>query len=318
MTQNPELEELVGHAPIFEGKDFGIDENLGYSQAVDSGEFTGNASDLFDVEDYFQKLSDKPHDPATIDDLVGIAVNYHKGSANKGERLQELSEEFNQGNAAFDAAKGFLDAGYRSMARFVERNRDAVLDKLDAKSLWDLVKDWKRVDLYPTGNKEHDRFIALRNIKARMEQVREAGGNPALVIAEEIKPYLEHVPRGQEEYYAKHQHVVIPKLIELLRKALEDAYEKYFNGADGKLDKNKLRAFMEANYKRMEDRLNEVDGDVKDLSTRRGDYWHKNLEPQYVELARRAYAVEKGPYKEKADPEKERQKKLIQEIGGRT
>jgi len=313
VAENP-LEELVGEIPFFEGKDFGINENLGYSHAVDSGEFTNNADDLFDIEKYFRQLMDKPHDPATINDLVGIAVNYHRGSANKGERFQELSEEFNQGNAAFDAAKGLLDAGYLSMARFVERNRDAVLDKLDEKSLWDLVT---KVPLFKTKDKEHNRFIRLRETIADMTEAAKEG-NTIAAIANEISHYMEHVPRGQEEFYFKGQHLVVPKLIRLVEKAIQDAYRKYFAGADGKLDKRKMQDYLESNYKAMEDELKEVDGDVKDLSTRRGDYWDKNLKMQYVELARRAHAIEKGPYKEKVNPDKEEDKKRIRDIGGET
>ena len=315
MTENS-LEELVGQVPSFEGKPFGINPKLGYSHAVDNGEFIGNADDLFDVEKYFKKLMDKQ--PADIIDLVKVAVKYHRGPANRDERFQELINELNQGNAGFDAAKNLRDAGYVEMGRFVDKNRDAVLDKLDEESLASLVMDPK-IPLYITGNKEHDRFINLRQRMAEMQEAAKEG-NPDAAITKEIQHYMMHVPEGQEEYYLKNQHLVVPKLIRLIQNAIQEAYGKYFAGADGKRkpDKGKLKAFIKANYKAMEDKIDKQDGDINDRGSEKFNVWDKNLKMQYVELARRAYAIEKGPYEGKVDPAKEAHKRDVYSIGGST
>lgn len=312
-VENP-LEELVGQVPFFEGKDFGINPKLSYSHAVDSGEFTGNADDLFDVEEYLQKLANKQ--PVNIDDLIKVAVKYHRGPAKEWDRFLELREEFNQENAASDAANNLLDEGYVQMAKFVDKNRDAVLDKLDAKSLASLVMD-PRQPLYDTGDKEYNRFLGLRQRMAEMQEAAKEG-DPAAAIAKEITHYMQYVPKGQEEYYAKKQHLVVPKLIRLIQKSIKDAYEGYFKGADGNFDKAKLKAFMEANYKAMEDKIDEMDGDIADRRSEKFNVWDKNLKMPYIELARRAYAIEKGPYEEKVDPTGKAHERDIHSIGGST
>lgn len=293
------LEELIGQEEFnsLAGKPFGIDPGMGY----DRKEFVTRAGDLFDVEEYYQRLSKNSGDVDALIDLANLANKFMAGDK---ERNRAMLQE--NPNLALEQANVLYTSGSNKMARFVGNKKEAVLDKLSAEHLYSL---FSRIPLYKTEDKQHDRIRKLRDKVGEIQETAKKGGDVGSVVQEEVSEIIKKAPEEQKIFIIRNQHLAIPHLTNGVIASIQKAFGYLFRTTDEKLDKEGLKKYLARNYKAAEDFINGAP------EQEREDYWSDNLKPQYVELARELYKSEKQEQKKEDNPEKEARKEKAREIG---
>lgn len=303
-NNNRALEDLIGEEAFKEiaGKPFGIDPNTEYKRR----EFVKRAGDLFDVEEYYRKLKENINDVDALNDLADLAVKYMVGGkdAEKENRLQLLENH----NLALSQANKLLDTGYYSMAKFIERNRDIVLDKLSEEQLYKL---FLRVPLYETGNEELDRIRDLRNKVVEIKEAEKEEKDISSIIKGEIDNLVKKSPKEQMVYFFENIDLVMHVYRNIVVRTLHKKLVSLFKDKEGNLNKKELINYFERVYKVAEDFISDELKDERD----KAEYWNENLKPQYVEIARELYGPEKAEQKKKDDPKKEERKAYARELG---
>jgi hypothetical protein len=301
------LEELIGEQAVNEikGRPFSIDPSINYDNPSKDVKkiFVESAGDLFDVEEYYKKLSENSSDIGTLNDLTQLALKYMGG-----DEKTNLAIMGDPGKA-LQQADLLLNTGYRGMAKFIENNRGKILDKLSAEQLYSLVN---RVPLYLTGDKNHDRVIALRKKLMQLNQVTQEKGDIGSVIKGEIGELIKKMPKEQQLFLQENSEMYIQSLTRAIIGKIEQAYHDLFRANDGKsLNKPALKKYLEDNYKVIEDVMGEDDRPDKE----RAKIWDKNLKMQYTEIARELYKSEKDALKKDENKEEEARKKKDKGVG---
>ncbi len=309
------LETLIGKDTLksLRGRPFGIDPKIVYNSNSEEirAEFVGKAGDLFDIEEYYATLRENSGDIGTINDLVGIAVNYMPGD--KGENAAMLRDP----HVALEQADVLLSAGYYNMARFVENNRDAIFDRLSADQLYGL---FSKVPLYKTGNQEHDNIADLR---AKMMQIQEAskkGEDLGSAIQKELQELIGMIPEEQRAFLQNNSRAMISSLTNAVVNGVQKSFKGLFRQQDKTLDKNALREYLEDNYEVVEDTLDDKNKSSSERLSEREKFgrWDKNLKMQYVEVARALFKSEKPIHKKEKDEDKKAREDRDKNKGMRT
>ena len=295
------LEQLLGEQAVNEikGRPFGIDPSMKYdgnSKEVQE-KFVKYAGNLFDVEKYYGKLKENSGDIGTLNDLAQLALKYMAGDKETNTAIMR------DPNKALQQADVLLSTGYVNMAKFVENNRNKILDKLSAEQLYSLVN---RVPLYGTGNEGHDRVILLRDKLMKINQTAQEKGDIKSAINREIEELIEKMPEEQKAFFQENSEIYLQSLTRAILGKINKAYASLFKTADGKnLDKPALKKYLEDNYRVIEDVMSEKDRPDNE----RLEIWDKNLKPQYVEIAKELYPIDKNEVKMDKDKDKEERKK---------
>jgi len=314
------LEELAG-------SEFSIDPSSTY----DRDEFVKKTGDYFDLEEYLSQLSKNPGDTGAIEDLVSLTLK----TLTKDKNLQqEYSKKFMENPyLALRWGKELYSESTFSLAKHIEKNRANSLEKLSAEALNQIVS---QVELYQTGDAEHDKYIAARKKLKKMQDIQKEGGDPASIvtggkdskqyIAEEaskkVNAYIQKCPKIAAQFILEHQDIMAQPLLERakeeitkeLNKKLEETIQcvdSYFKNKEGKLDKKKLIKYIERNYKVVEEQMKKRPQDSFKI-------WDKNLKAQYIELARALRGFAKPEAEKENDPEKSEFKANCKKLGVRT
>jgi len=304
------LEQKLGEQEVnkLKGRPFGIDSSIKYDPNSNSirEEFVKKASDLFDVEDYCQMLEKNINDLGALNDLTGIALKYMPGD--KDKNVEILREPRN----ALKWGKKMQDYGQPDMARFIENNRDEILKKMNEKQMFSLINE---IELYPTGNQEHDRasylIIKLKQLKKASQEQGEEGVKA--VIGEELNELASKIPEEQMAFLQECPEM-ISSLTSGLIKKLKGAHGALFKKDGKNLDKNAMIKYLEANYEVIEDIMD----DDKMSNDEKFNLWDKNLKNQYLAIARTLFPGEKKKYKRDKDEDKEDRKDKAKSVGART
>ncbi|MFH1711258.1 MAG: hypothetical protein ABH840_03025 [Nanoarchaeota archaeon] len=299
------LEDLIGQDELksIVGKPFGISPDSKY----DRKDFVTKASDLFDLEEYHGKLTKNSGDVSALNDTTGLLYSYIEGDDEyKKEWIEQAKEN---PHLALSRSDKCLSVGYVNMAKFVENNRKSLLDKLSAKQLYGI---FSRVQLYKTGEKEHDRAVDLRMKMMQMQQASQEGGNINEVISKELSELVNSMPPEHQAYLFENEHLVLPSIGRVIIRAIQKKFSSLFKDEKGNLDKAQLIKYLEKNYKVVED---DIKGIPSENEKERYKRWDKNLKPQYIEIARELLSPEKSEQKEKDDQEGEKRKKKAKRKG---
>lgn len=289
------LEEQINKdaAKALEGIKFGIDPDRAY----DRGYFVEQAEDFFKLAEYYEKL-DKSHghDADAREDLAKIVFKYMVGNkANQFERLRRDPEK------ALTIGKSFTSEGADRLAKFVEKKRNDLLDKLSEESLHQLFLS---IPLYETGNKEHDRIIMLRNKVSEMEKIAKDGGERVSVLQKELQELIQNAPKEQQEYFSKHPEGIRDIGNDLVETFYKE-FKSLFRDKDKKLDKSALIKYLTENYKAAEEEMD------KRPEKKKGDFWDDNLKSQYLMLGKQVYEIEKRAQEKADDPKEEAEKERL-------
>lgn len=302
------LEELIGREETkkLAGKPFGINPSMDYSTEDDRKEFVSRAGDLFDLEEYYGKLVKNSSDFSALKDLVGKVGGYIEGDNDYKRGWIERAKE--NPTHALERGDIYLSEGYLSMAKFVEKNRAQILEKLSAEQLYAL---FARVPLYETGDKEHDRAKNLRTMVMQIIKAEREGGDIGSIINAELNELRDKMPDENKIYVHQDAHLAVPGLGRAIVRAIFKSYNKLFKDKDGKLNKEALIRYLERNYKVMEDEMSRFKEEKDKFKC-----WDKNLKPQYREIARELYKSEEPAQKKEDEPEREKEIDRLRNIGG--
>lgn len=306
------LEELIGKDAVksIAGRPFGIDPKIEYDANSKEirVEFVKRAGDLFDVEEYFQKLKENSNDVTALNDLAGVALNYMAG--NKNENLVIMRDP----HMALEQADVLLDTGYKNMAKFIENNRDDILDKLSAKDLYNIVNN-PNLPFFLTKDKDHNKILLLRSKIMEMQQASQKNGDVGSVIQKELGDLINHIPEEQKKFLQRNSSAYLNSMTHAVNGEIQKAYGALFKLSDKKtLDKSALKKFLEDNYEVIEDIMKEDDRSEGEVFSR----WDKNLKIHYVELARQLYSPEKKQAKRDKDEDKEDRNDSDKKLGVKT
>ena len=199
------------------------------------------------------------------------------------------------------------------MAKFVENNRDELLEKLSEKQLLSLIG---RVPLYPTGNREHDRVSYLINKLREMQRAGQEKGDISDVVQEELKELIEQMPEEQRSFM-QYCPEMMGSLTKSIAQKLGGAYEGLFRKEDKSLDKRAMVKYLIDNYKVAEDFLDDTNKPANEKLSEgeKASIWDKNLKTQYLEIARELLGSEKKKYKRDKDEDKENRKDKAKSLG---
>ena len=315
-------EKIKGHG-------FCIDSQRVYSRKSDSdrAEFVRRADNLFDVEDYLQRLSKNVGDMSAIKDLAGIAKHFMVGSREENEALL-----YENPYLALEQAESLYSHGSIAMAKYVEKNRDEIFEELEELGAEHLYKLFLRTPIYKryysskTGNSyktNDEEYERIRKLKEKVEQMQRAsqeGGDVGSVVQNELEELIEKAPEEQKIFIKRNQHLVIPSLTKSLVRIIQEEFGSLFKDKKGKLDGEKLRDYLEDNYKSVEYFIeNEIPADKEEEKFK---YWDDNLKMPYLEIARELFGPKKKQEKlDSPNPEvkeKEERKILAKGLGLRT
>jgi hypothetical protein len=322
---------------ISKTKQPGVNPSLEYVADSDEirAQFVKSTDELFDLEGYLGVLNKDINNRDALHDFIKKGLKYipnEEETLTKAilEHPEITPEKINQilseqsGNAfiqspslALEQAERVVSQGYMNTALFVQNNRAEILEHLTAEQLFSIVN---RVPLYKTYNDEHDAFVLLREKLTKMQKAQEEGTGLEDILKADLKEISSKIAREQIEFMNATPEMS-SSLYQSIIEALQKAHATYFV-TEGKLDKNKLKAFLEDNYKVIEDIIKnddvpeakDKDGNImRDSLTgipygEKFERWNNNLKQQYVELARELHSTEKQVYKRKADEEKEDRK----------
>lgn len=286
----------------FAGKPFGIDPSHSY----DRQEFVAVMEARKDVAEAYKKYAESHgSDVSALRDLTDYSAEYHPGEAEAGARSQELWTVWSRNPmvATDYVENGLLKPGEERLARYVENNRQRMLDELDEGKLHQL---WESIHLYKTGDKELDRAVALRDKIMKIQKAMQGEGRIDDVIQAEIDALIKNVPEEQKAYFFRNGDLVFGGIRKAIVRRIEKEFSGLFKDREGKLDKKALVNAIERNYDAaknfMEDRIPEED------KKSRYDFWSDNLKPQNLAIAEVLYAPAKKEQREKDDAEKEKWK----------
>jgi len=302
------LEKMIGEDEFkgIVGKPFGINPEAPYERK----EFVARADPLFDLTGYHAALTKNSGDVEALNDLTGLLSGYIEGDDQYKKEWTEQAKE--NPHLAISRSDKCLSMGYVNMAKFVEKNRKSLLDKLSAEQLY---KVFSRVLLYKTGDKEHDRVADLKMKMMQIQQAVQEGGNINDVIAKELKELRESMPPEHQAYLFENEHIVSPALGKVIIRTLQKKFSSLFRDDKGNLDKNQLIKYLKRNYKVVEDDIESIPADNEKERYKR---WEKNLKPQYIEIARELLSSEKSEQKKEDDPDGEERKKTAKGKGMQT
>ena len=309
------LEELIGKEQLdsISGKRFGIIDVKMNRDGVTYGnipnyerkEFVERAGDLFDVEEYYAKLKQNSNDMDALKDLIKIAVDYVPGDK---KRMKVLMQE--NPHLAISQADSLYSYGTIAMAKYIEKNRSKVFDKLNEKQLYSV---FQKTPSYITGNKEYDRIKVLKEKIKQMQEAEENKMDISLIVRDEFQELIERIPEEQRKFISDNADLVMPVLNQSLIHGIQRAYRSLFRDAEGNPIKSQIVDYLKANYKVAEDFMeNEI---PKDKPFERFDVWDKRLKPHYIELARELYRPEKKEVKKDKDKDKEERKAKANDLG---
>lgn len=320
------------------GHGFCINPERGYKKENedDRKEFVRRADNLFDIEEYLQRLSKNVGDMDAIKDLAGIAKHFMVGTPEENESLL-----YEHPYLALEQAESLLSYGTVAMAKYVENNRKEFLDELEGLGAEHLYKLFLRTSIYKRyypsessessgsytryeiDDKEYERVRGLKEKIEQMQRASQEGRDIESVVQEELGELIEETKKTCPEQYIfimRNQHLVVPSLGKSLVRAINEEFGSLFKDKDGKLDGKKIRDYLEDNYKVVEDFIEcEV---PREKEEERLKYWDDNLKMQYLEIARELFKPKKKEERlENKNPEvkeKEERKQKAKKLGFRT
>lgn len=277
--------------------DLSIDPSSAYSRK----EFVTHAGDLFDLIKHSGKLREHSDDFTALNDLMRVLIKYVPGdNATNVERWKSNSHN------ALGEANDLETKASLSMAKFVEGKREALLDKLDDKQLYDLFGN---VPIYEGATPENKKIKRLRDKIYAMSQASQQGQDPSAVVAEDVTELINGASDEKKEFIMRNQKAMTSSMTIAVIKALQKEYNGLFKRADGSVNRPKLKRFLIDNYQVAEDFISGVPDDEKE------DYWNDNMKPQYLILAQALYGPEKKAQKLADNSPKELRKKAARALG---
>jgi hypothetical protein len=254
--------------------------------------FVSAQKQLNDLGAYAQALSKDVYNVGAREDLCGLLLgDSNKQNGMAPERLIKM------------AGEAYGD-GIDSMGRYVRHNFKDFMGKLDGESLNRVVYS---VQLYATGNKEHDEIVSL------FRDIREMGSKDEQTKSEAINRAINHLlktdnmPRWAKVLISADKQflgeIVIPRFYAGRNKALAEHLQK-----DGKPDKDKLRKLVEDSIKVANDRYGDVPSG-KEHNGERKDIWEGDLRPYYIATAQALYPIEKKELEKNNDRKQDEKKR---------
>jgi hypothetical protein len=309
------LEGMLDESEIKEiaGKPFGIDPKSDY----DRKEFVFRAGEFFDLSEYYAQVSQNSGDIGALKDLVGKAADYIEGDDEY--KKDWISRATQNPHLAIARGDAMLGTGQISMAKYVEKNRDEFLNKLQVEKLHGIIFSQP---LYSTGEEKHDK---IKDLISKIRKINEAiekekkGEHGAIdeVIQKEFKDLIATIPEEHKIYLNEDISYALPKLKEVLIRRINRKAGMLFRDKDGNLDKNEIVSYLKRNYKAVEDNIENVPKG-EEHNKERFKIWDKNLKLHYLTLAQALYGQEKPGQEEDNDKDKQARKKESAEKGIRT
>ncbi len=293
------LESLIGKEAVegLAGKKFPINPSSDYERK----EFVKKAGGLFDLTDAVNALAKDGNDSDASQDILQIAHEYAPALE------QKLVED---PHLLMDFANTYSSLGQFSMAKYIEKNKEKVLDKLDEKQLYNLFTS---VPLYSPkegeGNKDYVKAVSLRDKMMSIQQALQNGGDPSQVLQGEVQELLRTMSEEQQIFIARNQGVIGSALTQALAETIQSEFSKLFRDSEGKLVRDEIKDVLEQSYKIAEDAESMVPTEKRDK------YWDNNMKSQYLILAKELYKSEKRDLKREQDPNGERLKEDLAKQG---
>jgi hypothetical protein len=292
-----DLETMLNGLEDKVGKTFGIDSKKGYETKY----FTENADDLFKLLDNYKKLNENSKDSDALKDLTSICSKYVKGSV-----VENMVKE---PEIAVSYADKLLGQGVDSMSHYVQKNREKVLDELPEESLYSIFIN---ATLFKSeSDKEYERIRKLRDKNIDIQKTLKDGKDPEEVLKKEIKEYLETIKNKNPilaDFVASNYSSVRPHLLNGLISRIKKEFDGVFSDEKGD-NKKKIKEYLEKSYDIAENFISTIED-----SKRRKKVWDKNLQGQYLMIAKALYDFEEEKRKKEED-EKDEVKKKAKKLG---
>ncbi|MCX6748067.1 MAG: hypothetical protein NT076_00525 [Candidatus Pacearchaeota archaeon] len=268
--------------------------------------FAYHMDKLKDLEEYNAAVAQNKEDIGNLKDLADKLAPHLPGGATNEGAGRNYAELVADPHKALVAADSILGAEYVGLAKYVEKNRDEVLDKASPEQLWILVQS---VPLYKTGKKEHDEIVDL---VGKVKQIREAKSEQELesIVQKDVDASFKKLPVEIQGYVGVYQRDVQHNFVQYHIQRITEKFSKLFRNDKKEIDKEAIVKFLEDNYKYvedfMEDEVKDIEPDEKKREKARAKLWNKNLKHQYVALAKALSPTEVKEQKTEDNPEWER------------
>lgn len=158
--------------------DFSIRSNVSY----DRKSFVRHAKHLFDLQKYSNQLRENTNNFDALYDLMNILRQYVPG-----DEETNIETWKHDPHEALKQANDLESQGSFGMGKFVERNRESLLDKLSAEQLYSLFQN---VPIYEGNKPKHKKIKTLREKVYAMQKAEKEGQNPSAVVGRRCKQII--------------------------------------------------------------------------------------------------------------------------------
>ena len=268
-----------------------------HEQSYSRSTFVPALGKFSDLEKYIQALTKDSRDPSAISDLGGLLHN-------DSNFYEEMSNPAKVARVEADRA---YSHSVESIGQYVKRNLDDFLGLADDN---DIVGYVTRINLYKTGNENHDEFVDTVNSMREIAEIVQSG-DPAK-SRNYVQKKIENVPDWLKESYAilQSDSTYVQALFQQFVVYDQREFERKLIDKDGNVKRNFLEGVVKDSlgeaYKQHDKETHEGD---------KSDIWKAGIRPYYTELARTVYPKEKAAEKSEEDPERENRKAERKAIG---
>jgi hypothetical protein len=267
---------------------------IGKDDSYDPKTFAKAQGNLNDLEGYIQRLS-QPNGHADVSarrDISGLLYG------DENEQLRRPTEHL------MSEARDAQSSAVENMGRYMENNSGQVMNRLDGKSLANLVLNSH--PLYLTGNEKHDKvaedILELRALNSSDEKTAGEAQKSIMKRINEDKEVPDWIKISIQRY-AGRESSFVPMIVSRYVNGQNKALSKYLTNGD-KPDESKLRGLINNSLRAAYDKFDDVPSG-KENDEERNDIWEQNIRPCYLTIAKELRSVEKKKIDEKDSKKQE-------------
>ncbi len=197
---------------------------------------------------------------------------------------------------------------FYDMAKYVEKNKGILIEKIPTDQLYDFVLKQFRVHETREPSEHNNKIYSIKKSR-EIDRITQNNGDPSQLVGTRVRELVSQMSQKKREFYKWHPEE-LARLYQMALQEAKDEAKSYFQDDKGKPDRSKIIDFIEANYEAF------YDYSRRELPTeaKKEEYFDENKK-QFTELGALAYNFIDVEYREQYERETKEREDLAKRLG---